>query len=237
MTLSDAEFRRDIFAGIRDVLPIIVAVFPFGGVFGALAIEQGLSLFEIGLASATIYAGASQYAMLDLLGKNVPAWSTVLTVFAINFRHVLYSASIGRRLVSFSPLQKVLAFFLLVDIQYAAAEKRTFTHPLRPAYYFAYAAVLYSSWMLSNFLGAAFGALIDNPAAFGLDFILPLYFTGMVAGFYGRPNFLPIMVTSAAVSLLAYFTIGSPWHISIGGVAGLIMAAVLSKPREEPANG
>ena len=80
MTLSDAEFRRDIFAGIRDVLPIIVAVFPFGGVFGALAIEQGLTLFEIGLASATIYAGASQYAMLDLLGKNVPAWSIVMGV-------------------------------------------------------------------------------------------------------------------------------------------------------------
>ena len=66
-------------------LPILPAIFPFGGVFGALAVEQGLSSGEVFLASMTIFAGASQYAMLDLMGQNVPAWSIVLAVFCRQF--------------------------------------------------------------------------------------------------------------------------------------------------------
>lgn len=220
--------------GVRDVLPITLAVLPFAGVYGALAVEQGMSLGEITLASMTIYAGASQYAMLDLMGQQVPPWSIVLAVFAINFRHVLYSASLGRKLVLFSWWQKVLSFFLLVDIQFAACETRSVTRPIRPAYYFAFATVLYSTWLGSNIVGALFGKLIENPADFGFDFILPLYFLGMVMGFHKRPNFLAIMLASVACSLAAWFTVGSPWHISIGGIAGLLLAAALSKSPERP---
>jgi len=231
-TLSDGSFWQETTDGVRDVLPITLGVVPFAGVFGALAIEHGFSLSELILASMTIYAGASQYAMLDLMGQGVPAWSIVLAVFAINFRHLLYSASLGRRLSAFSRWQKVLAFFWLVDPLFASAETRAFKRPLRPAYYFAYGGVLYATWMASNLLGALFGSLIDNPADFGLDFILPLYFTGLVVGLHKRPSFLPVFVVSIAISLAVWFTIGSPWHISLGGLAGLLAAAWLSKPDE-----
>ena len=234
--LSDDRLVDQIADGVRDVLPITLAVLPFAGVYGAQAIERGLSLGEITLASMTIYAGASQYAMLDLMGQQVPPWSIVLAVFAINFRHVLYSASLGRKLQQFSWWQKILAFFLLVDIQFAACETRSVTRPIRPAYYFAFAAVLYSTWLGSNIVGALFGKLIENPADFGFDFILPLYFLGMVMGFHTRPNFLPIMLVSVASSLLAYFTVGSPWYITLGGLAGLLLAAALSKPPKEDAS-
>ncbi|NKB51839.1 MAG: branched-chain amino acid ABC transporter permease [Rhizobiaceae bacterium] len=237
LILSDGELRRDVLDGIRDVLPITLGVLPFAGVFGALAIERGLSLGELTLASMTIYAGASQYAMLDLMGQGVPPWSIVLAVFAINFRHLLYSASLGRRLAAFSIWQKVIAFFLLVDPLFASAETRAFKQGLRPAYYFSYGTFLYAIWMASNFIGALFGSLIADPAAFGLDFILPLYFTGLVIGFHRRPNFLPVLVISIAASLAVWFTIGSPWHISLGGLAGLLAAALLSKPGEEVGHG
>ncbi len=230
MTLSDGSRSQDIKDGIRDVLPILPAIFPFGGVFGALAVEQGLSSGEVFLASMTIFAGASQYAMLDLMGQNVPAWSIVLAVFAVNFRHVLYSASLARKLAQFKPWQRWVGMFLLVDPQFATADTRAATHGLRPAYFFASGLLLYSNWLFSNAVGAQFGALLENPADYGLDFILPIYFAGLVMGFHKRPRFLPILLISTAVSLVTYHTIGSPWHISIGGVAGLILAAILSKP-------
>ncbi|MEL6734585.1 MAG: AzlC family ABC transporter permease, partial [Pseudomonadota bacterium] len=105
--------------------------------------------------------------------------------FVVNFRHILYSAAVGRRFTRFPPVKKVLAFFLLTDPQFATAERRMVTHgSIAPAYYFAYGLSLYSVWMISNALGALFGALIEDPAAFGFDFILPLYF---VSG-TGVPN-------------------------------------------------
>ena len=236
LTLSAGNFWREAGDGIRDVTPLLIAVLPFGGVFGALAAEQGLSFFEIMLASATIFAGASQYAMIDLMGQNVPAWSIVLAVFAINFRHVLYSASLGRFWGNFSPLQKGLGFFLLVDLSFASAESRAMKRQLTPAYYFTYGVVLYGFWMVSNYLGALFGKLIAHPEAFGFDFVLPLYFVAMLAGFHRRPNFAPVLIISVVTSLAAFFTIGSPWHISIGGVMGLLLAAILSKPTAVLAN-
>ena len=48
--------------------------------------------------SATVYAGASQMVGIELFGNKVPPWLIVLSIFAVNFRHVLYSASFGRHM-------------------------------------------------------------------------------------------------------------------------------------------
>ncbi len=226
-------FRSDILDGAKDSIPVLFAMVPFAAVFGAIALKSGLSFAELLLTSMTIYAAASQYVMVDLMGQGVPAWSIVLAVFAVNFRHLLYSASTGRHMRGFSALQKPLAFFFLTDPQFAACERRAARQELRPAYYFTYALCVYVTWISSNILGAAFGSLIEDPAAYGIDLILPLYFTGLIAGFHQRPNFIAVLIVSAGTSLAAYFTIGSPWHITLGGLAGLVAAAALSRPKEE----
>lgn len=231
--MSEISRSSDIRDGVKDAAPVLVAVAPFSAVFGAVAIEQGLSFQEMLLACLTIYAVASQYVMVELLGQGVPAWSVVLSVFAINFRHVLYSASIGRSMGRFSGPQKAMAFFLLVDPQYAASEARAADSGLRPAYYFSYAACVYVTWIVTSSLGGLFGSLVENVEQYGVDFILPLYFAGLVVGFHRRPNFLPVLVVSAGVSLAVYFTIGTPWHMTLGGLAGLVVAAVLSRPESE----
>lgn len=227
------DMPTDIRAGLRDVMPVLGAVFPFAAVFGTVAVESGLSAAEVMIASASIYAAASQYVMVDLMGQSVPIWSIVLAVFALNFRHVLYSASLGRHMGAFSVWQKVLAFFLLVDPQFAASEARASTRGLSPAYYFAYAIAIYAVWIVSNLIGVLFGALIEDPAVFGLDFLLPLYFMGMVMGFHTRTHFSAILTVSAAASILVHQTLGSPWHITLGGGIGMLVAAALSKPKAE----
>lgn len=214
-------------------MPVLVALFPFSVLFGAVAMERGLSFVEVILASMSIYAVASQYLMLDLMAQQIPVWMIVLSVFALNFRHVLYSAAIGRKLDNFSALQKALAFFLLVDPQYAASEGRAIRKALTPAWYFSYAATVYGIWIVANCIGASFGALMDIPASLGLDFILPLFFTALIMGFRSTSQFWMIALVSAGISILAYITVGSPWHISIGGLAGLLIAVLLAKPKAQ----
>ncbi|MCG8493077.1 MAG: AzlC family ABC transporter permease [Sneathiellales bacterium] len=227
-----ASAITEYFDGIRDAAPVLVAVVPFSILFGAIALDKGLSFAEMLLASLSIYAVASQYVMLDLMGQKLPVWLIVLSVFALNFRHVLYSAAIGRKLSHFTGFEKTIAFFLLVDPQYAAAEARSLIKKLTPAYYFSYAATVYTTWVLTNCIGGLFGKLIENPEIYGLDFILPLYFTALVVGFRSTSGFLWVASGSSVISLLIFFTIGSPWHISIGGLAGLAIAATLSRPEE-----
>ncbi|MFT6659418.1 AzlC family ABC transporter permease [Maritalea sp.] len=228
-----ANMASEVRDGVREALPILVAIIPFAVMFGAVAVKAGFSVSQTVMTSAFIYAGASQFVMLDLLGQQAPAWSIILAVFALNFRHVLYSASLSQHLGSFSPIQKAGAFFLLVDPQFGMAETRAAKRKLQPSFYFSYAVLLYLTWIFMSFLGALFGSFITDPAAIGVDFILPLYFTGIVLGFRQRRFFWPIFVVSGISSALAYLAFGSPWNIAIGGIGGMIFAAVMSKPELE----
>lgn len=211
--------------GARRTLPVLVAVVPFAAVFGAVAVDRGWSPWEALLASAIVYAGASQYVMLDLHGQGVAPWAIVLTVFAVNFRHVLYSAAIGRRMGAFSPAGKAAAFFFLVDPQFADAERRSREAVLTPAFFFGYAAAMWATWMAANAAGVLFGALIEDPAAWGLDLVLPLYFLALVVAQRGAPRFAGTVAASAAAALVAFHALGTPWHVMAGGLAGMAFAA------------
>ena len=222
--------RTDVAAAIRDSLPITVAVAPFAAVFGGLAVQAGWAPWQALLASATIFAGASQYVALDLWGRAVPAWAIVLTVFAVNFRHVLYSASIGRRMGAWAPWKRALCFAFMVDPAFAAADARARTHGLTFAYFLAYGAALWVGWMAMNAVGVVFGALIESPERWGLDFILPIYFLALVVGMRGQRRFAGIVVVSALVAVSVQVVAGSPWHIMAGGVAGMAYAALRPAP-------
>lgn len=227
--------KSEIFAGIKLLVPLLVATAPFGLLFGAVAAEKGLSTVELVLMSAFVFAGASQFVALDLWGYPFAYGSIILSVFAVNFRHVLYSASLGRKMGAFNGWQKSLAFLLMVDPQWAAAEvraeERKNSGGLQPAFYFALAIPLYAWWVFNTWMGSIFGSLISNPQAFGFDLILPIYFLGLTMGFRRRDNWLLVVAASGIVSIIVYLSLGSPWHISLGGLAGIAVAAIIGKPR------
>lgn len=218
----------DFLDGARRSLPVTVASAPFGLLFGTLAVQNGLTVTEATLMSAMVFAGASQLVGLELFGHKIAPWLIVLSIFAVNFRHVLYSAALGRRLGHWSSLQRAVGFFLLTDAQYADGERQALAGRLTFRWYMGYGLVLYLSWVAASTVGGAFGNLIPDPYALGLDFMLPIYFLGMVMGFRKRPSWLPVVGASALVSTAAYHLVGSPWHVTIGAVAGVMLAAVLA---------
>ncbi|MEM9107347.1 MAG: AzlC family ABC transporter permease [Pseudomonadota bacterium] len=219
------EFRQ----GMLESLPIVLAVLPFGLLFGALAVANGMDALQAVLMSAMLYGGASQFVGIDLFGTNVAPWLIVFSIFAVNFRHILYSASLGPKIGHFSTLQKVIAFFFLVDPQYAEAEKRQERgQGVSFAWYMGLALPVYVTWSVETAIGAYFGGLIKDPEALGIDFLLPIYFLVLVMGFRRRRNWLPVVIASGVASVIAFYTVGSPWHVSIGAVAGVLLAAVIS---------
>jgi len=117
---------------------------------------------------------------------------------------------------------------LLVDPQFAATVKRyEGGKPVTFAWYFGLAVMVYIPWVLASLAGGLLGSLIGDPKSIGLDILLSIYFLGIVIGFRKRDNFLPVVVASAAVSAIAYRYVGSPWHVSIGALAGVAVAAAL----------
>lgn len=224
--------------GARASLPVAFAILPFGIIYGALAVENGLSVLETVMMSATIFGGASQMVGIELFGQQIAPGLIVLSIFAVNFRHVLYSATTGRLIRHWPRWRQAIGFFFLTDPQFAEAERRAESgRDVSFAWYMGVAAPLYVGWVGEALLGAIFGRLIPNPQAIGLDFLLPIYFLGLVMGFRKRPMWLPVVLVSAAASIAAYLFVGSPWHVSIGALAGVALAAGLAPAPAPAENG
>ncbi len=115
--MTDIQFEAsrsaDYWQGVRVGLPVALAATPFALLFGVLAVQQGMTVFEATLMSATLFAGASQMVGIELFGHPIPAWVVVFSIFAVNFRHVLYSAAIGRQISHWSKLEQAVGFFFL----------------------------------------------------------------------------------------------------------------------------
>ena len=219
---------NDFWAGVKLGFPVVVASAPFGLLFGALAVENGFTVAEATLMSATIYGGASQMVGIELFGQKIAPWLVVLSIFAVNFRHVLYSASIGRKLSHWPLAQQAAGYFLLTDPLFAEAERKAEAEgKVGFAWYMGMGLAIYVSWVSLSGFGAMFGKLIPDTHALGIDFLLPIYFLGLVMGFRKRPMWLPVVLVSAIASVVAYRTVGSPWHVSIGAAVGILLAAAM----------
>jgi predicted branched-subunit amino acid permease len=228
---------RDVLDGMRGGAIIALSAAPFAVLFGAVAIDNGLTVFDVALMSATIYAGASQLVGIELFGQHVAPWLIVLSIFAVNFRHILYSAAIARLIRNYSLLQKAVALFFLVDPQFAESIRRSEGgKPVGFAWYMALAMAIYFPWLICSVLGAWFGSMIGDPKVWALDVLLPVYFLGLVVGFRRKPGFYPVVAVSMVGAVAGYYLVGSPWHVSIGAICGVLVAALLplpDRPRED----
>ena len=226
------QIKSDFLAGMRRSLPVLISAAPFGALFGAVAVDNGFTVFEAVLMSAIVFAGASQMVGLELFGQNVAPWLVVLSIFAVNFRHVLYSAAIGKHFKFGAEWKRHLAFFIMTDPQFAEAESKVQRDGVIGfAWYLGCGLPVYFSWPVLAWVGASFGKLIPDPAALGLDVVLSVYFFGVLLNTRKRALWVPVVAVSALTSIAAWHTIGSPWHVSIGAVAGVVVAAVLAKPQ------
>lgn len=233
MTPDTKEEIRDAF---RRGIAVAIAASPFAVLFGAVSIDNGLTVAEATLMSATLYAGASQLVGVELFNHHVAPWLVVLSIFAVNFRHVLYSAAIAPHIRHLTFWQKATSLFLLTDPQFAETERRA-DAGLRVSYIWLMVLgfSVYVPWLCLTVVGGLLGNLIGDPRAIGIDVLLPVYFMGLVMGFRSRANWLPVVLASGVGSVLAMHFVGSPWHVSLGALAGVAVAALLPLDKEDAA--
>jgi 4-azaleucine resistance transporter AzlC len=214
------------FSGARAELPILLGVAPFGMIYGILALGAGLSPLAAQAMSAIVFAGSSQFMLVQLAGAGAPGLVMVLTGFVINLRHALYSASIAPHTLGLNPVWKGLLSYLLTDEAYAVGilHYNADSPPENKHWYFFGAGLtLWTGWQISTAIGIFLGAQI--PAAWGLDFTLALTFIALVFPVIrDRPTLLAALsagVTSILASGLPY-KLGLVTAALVGILVGLL---------------
>lgn len=229
---SGADFRR----GVLDILPVLAAAVPIGLLWGTLAASKGFTPFQAWLTSATVFAGAAQFVAVDMWRDPLPLLLIVFTTFIVNVRHLLMGASLQRHLGNFSAPGGLLAMFLMTDESWAFAERRVLVETLRPAYYFGVAGSMWLVWTSASLAGAMAGRSLGDPAVFGFDFAFSAMFIAILAGFWKGRRTAAVLASSAVGAALAKLAIPGAWYIIVGGLAGVVTAALLYRDDDgEPA--
>jgi predicted branched-subunit amino acid permease len=210
--------HRDFITGARDTLPILLGVVPFAMICSVAAVSVGLTPLEAMGMSFIVYAGASQLAVLQLLGESAVWLVMALTAWTINLRFTMYSATLAPYLQKEPLLRKAPFAYILSDQAFGVTMSRFANElPANPAWYFyGSAATVWVTWNISAFVGALLGTLV--PSSWGLDFAFPLSFMAlMFAALKDRPAVLAALV-GGVIAVLAK---GLPYNL------GLVLAALL----------
>ncbi|MEE8567122.1 MAG: AzlC family ABC transporter permease, partial [Anaerolineales bacterium] len=173
---SSSSRTTEFILGIRDQAPILLGVAPFGIIFGALAIASGIPPLEAQAFSLFIFAGSAQFIAVGLIAEGTGALIVVLTIFIVNLRHMLYSASMARYFKPLNLKWKFSLSWLLTDEAFAVASTRYRRGPMKNAHWYTLGTglALWGTWQVSTAIGILLGAGI--PKSWNLAFALPLTF-------------------------------------------------------------
>jgi 4-azaleucine resistance transporter AzlC len=229
--MDTTAFRR----GVRDAVPLLLGIVPFGLVAGIAAVNAGFGLpTAVGL-SVVVFAGASQIAALELLGQSAPLSVVVATAVVINLRYLMYSASIAPYFREFTARWKAVLAYVLTDQAYAisVASYRSDRAVDRKWYYLGAAVTLWVVWQVTTVAGVLLGTGV--PDAWGLEFAIPLVFLAiLVPAIEDRPSAVAAVVGGA----LAILGAGLPLNLGllVGAAVG-IAAGVVAESLAEGTDG
>ncbi|WP_147109187.1 AzlC family ABC transporter permease [Tateyamaria sp. syn59] len=219
--------KSAFWAGVRDGAPFVFVAGPFALLFGVLATEAGLNVFEVMTFSLAVIAGAAQFTALQVMENDAPTVIVILSALAVNLRVAMYSAALTPYLGRAPLWQRIFAAYLLVDQSYALSHAKFEAEPelgvpQRMAYYFGTCLLVMIVWFGMSYLGAAVGTQL--PQDLPLDFALPIAFLSMVAPMVRTLPHLIAAVVAVVVGLLA---VPVPYSLGliIAGAAGMMAGA------------
>lgn len=217
---------RLVWAGFKQLLPISLFVIVFGAAFGLAAAQNGLSDTLTVIMSTLAFAGYAQFAALELWGAQVPFFTMMLTVFAVNARHLLMGATLYPWLCHLSPAKRYGVMLVASDANWAMSMQAFSRGQPGLGLLFGGGLALWSSWVLGTWLGIYFGSAVQDPMSLGLDMVMGCFLLAMVVGGKKNLRMLAIWTVAACSSLLAYRYLPENSHVIvgtlIGGVAGVL---------------
>lgn len=212
--------RLQIWSGFKRLLPLSLFVGIFGAAFGLAATQTGIENSATLLMSTLVFAGAAQFATLELWGQQVSLIPLIVTVFFINARHLLMGASLYPWLRHL-PAAKRYGILLVISDANWALSMQAFQRG-QPGFglLFGGGLALWIAWMIGTGLGLYFGNAIQNPTLLGLDMVMACFLLAMVVGGEKNLRIIVIWCIAAVSALLAYWYLPENSHVVVGALAG-----------------
>jgi predicted branched-subunit amino acid permease len=152
----------------------------YGIAFGAAGIAAGFSLLQTCALSLLTFSGASQFAVVGVLGAGGSAISGITTASLLGIRNALYGMRMAP-IMKFRGLKRVVGAQVTIDESTGVAlgQSELGEDAMRQGFWLTGIGV-YIFWNLFTVVGALGAQAMGDPAAWGLDAAVPAAFLGLV---------------------------------------------------------
>lgn len=216
--------------GARAALPAFPGFIMFAAAFGTAAAQKGLSLAEAMGLSVFVYAGASQMVALEIWQK---VWtpSTILTLMTVtavvNSRMILLGATLQPWLRHEPAARSALNLFLLTEAGWLIGTRYHNEGGRDVGVLLGTGLILWVVWQVATVIGYFVGALVPQPRAFGLDMVMPIFFSIMLVPLWkGARPAIPWLV-AGIVSFVTHALVPGYGYIVAGALAGVIAGMLI----------
>jgi predicted branched-subunit amino acid permease len=165
---------------LRDSLSVALTVGVYGIAFGAAAVEADLSVLQACVLSLLAFTGASQFAVVGVLGAGGSALSAITAASLLGVRNSFYGLRMAP-ILQVRGVKRFAAAQITIDESTAVsvAQEDKGLAEMRLGFW-ATGIGVYIFWNLFTLLGALGATALGDPASWGLDAAVPAAFLGLL---------------------------------------------------------
>ena len=186
---------------VGDSLAVGVATGAYGLSFGALSAAAGLTVPQTCALSLLMFTGASQFALVGVVGAGGGAMAGAATATLLGVRNGLYGLQLSRVLGVRGP-RRLLAAHLVIDESAAMAQGRA-SAPLARLGFWTTGLAVFTLWNLATVAGAWAAGSLSSPQTLGLDVAASAAFLALLAPRMRGREAWSVAVTAALVAVAA----------------------------------
>ncbi|PXW86997.1 4-azaleucine resistance transporter AzlC [Pseudogracilibacillus auburnensis] len=234
---GDSQSMYMIQKGIQVGFPIILGYIPVALTYGVLASQSGMSLLDLTLMSALVYAGASQFMGVNMMAASASAIEIVVATFVLNFRHFIMSLSFMNEIRDRVSLKGRVGLSLgLTDETFAVASMNKEKAEEEKGVFF-YATIYmaaYLSWVIGSFVGGLLGEVIPERLSQSMGIALYAMFIGLLIPSVKKEiKFGFIAIIAMLINVIANQFVSSGWAIVLGTVFGGLTGVYFLKEKQQ----
>ena len=166
-------------ATLRDAVGLGVAVGLYGTAFGAAAAAAGLSPLQALTMSLLMFTGASQFALVGVLGAGGSALAAIGSALLLGTRNTVYGVRLVPLLRPSSLLRRIGLAHWVID-ETTAMSLGAPDRVLGRVAFLATGASIYLMWNVMTLVGALGAAALGGTARAALDAVVPAAFLALL---------------------------------------------------------
>jgi predicted branched-subunit amino acid permease len=163
---------------VRDGIAVGIATGAYGISFGAVSVASGLSVWQSCALSLLVFTGASQFALVGVIGSGGSALFAAASGLLLGTRNTLYGLKVAP-LVGWRGARRAAAAHLVIDESSAMTITRTTREEAR-AGFLSTGLSVFVLWNLATLVGALAGDSLGDPRNYGLDAAVGGAFLGLL---------------------------------------------------------